>query len=143
MSDFCIPWTVACQASASMGFSRQEYWGGLPFPSPGDLPDPRIELTSLALARRFFTTWPYKNKPMAIFLWKTFPLSNFTSNNSLVSILNPSLSFLILYTFSKWSYSHNEFQCIFSSVLLQHEFCSWVTPACFTVGIWSEQFNST
>ena len=39
----CDPWTVAHQASPSMGFSRQEYWSGLPFPSPGDLPDPGIE----------------------------------------------------------------------------------------------------
>ena len=37
------PWTVACQAPLSMGFSRQEYWSGLPFPSPRDLPKPRIE----------------------------------------------------------------------------------------------------
>ena len=43
------PWTVACQASLSMGFSRQEYWSGLPFPSPGGLPNPRIEPESLAL----------------------------------------------------------------------------------------------
>ena len=41
--------TVACQASLSMGFSRQEYWSGLPFPSPGDLPNPRIKLSSPAL----------------------------------------------------------------------------------------------
>ena len=41
----CIPWTVAHQAPLSMGFPRQEYWSGLPFPSPGDLPDPRIKLT--------------------------------------------------------------------------------------------------
>ena len=40
---FVIPWTVVYQASLSMGFSRQEYWSGLPFPSPGDLPDPGIE----------------------------------------------------------------------------------------------------
>ena len=40
---FVTPWTVAYQASLSMGFSRQEYWSGLPFPSPGDLPDPGIE----------------------------------------------------------------------------------------------------
>ena len=40
---FETPWTVAYQASLSMGFSRQEYWSGLPFPSPGDLPDPGIE----------------------------------------------------------------------------------------------------
>ena len=37
------PWTVACQAPQSIGFSRQEYWSGLPFPSPGDLPDPGIK----------------------------------------------------------------------------------------------------
>ena len=46
---FATPWTVA-QASLSMEFSRQEYWSGLPFPSPGDLPDPVIELASPALA---------------------------------------------------------------------------------------------
>ena len=49
---FATPWTVACQAPLSMGFSRQEYWSGLPCPSPGDLPDPGIEpasLVSLAL----------------------------------------------------------------------------------------------
>ena len=42
------PWTVALQAPLSMGFSRQEYWGGWPFPSPGDLPIPGIEPESLA-----------------------------------------------------------------------------------------------
>ena len=40
---FAIPWTVPYQAPQSMGFSRQEYWSGLPFPSPGDLPYPGIE----------------------------------------------------------------------------------------------------
>ena len=40
---FATPWTVAYQAPLSMAFSRQEYWSGLPFPSPGDLPDPGIE----------------------------------------------------------------------------------------------------
>ena len=43
------PWTVAHQASPSMEFSRHEYWSGLPFPCPGDLPDPGIELRSPAL----------------------------------------------------------------------------------------------
>ena len=43
------PWTVARQAPLSMGFSRQQYWSGLPFPSPGDLPDPGIEPRSPAL----------------------------------------------------------------------------------------------
>ena len=46
---FVIPWTVAYQAPLPMGFSRQEYWSRLPFPSPGDLPDPGIELGSPAL----------------------------------------------------------------------------------------------
>ena len=43
------PWTVACQTPLSTGFSRQGYWSGLPFPSPGDLPDPGIEPGSPAL----------------------------------------------------------------------------------------------
>ena len=46
---FATPWTVAYQALLSMGFSRQESWSGLPFPSPGDLPDPGIEPGSPAL----------------------------------------------------------------------------------------------
>ena len=46
---FAIPWTVTHQAPLSMGFSRQEYWSGLPFPSSGDLPNPRIKPRSLAL----------------------------------------------------------------------------------------------
>ena len=46
---FATPWTVACQAPPSMGFSRQEYWSRLPFPFPRDLPDPRIEPRSSAL----------------------------------------------------------------------------------------------
>ena len=48
MSDSATPWTVAYQAPPSMGFSRQEYWSGLPFPSPGDLPDPGIKPRSPA-----------------------------------------------------------------------------------------------
>ena len=58
---FETPWAVAHQAPLSMGFSRQEYWSGLPCPSPGDLPDPEIKPRSLmspALAGGFFTTVP-------------------------------------------------------------------------------------
>ena len=46
---FASPWTVANEAPPSMGFSRQEYWSGVPFPSPGDLPNPGIEPGSPAL----------------------------------------------------------------------------------------------
>ena len=61
MSDSVILWTVACHTPLSMGFSRQEYWDGMPCPPPGDLPNPGLEpvsLMSLALAggEGFFTT---------------------------------------------------------------------------------------
>ena len=58
---FEIPWTVAHQAPPSMGFSRQEYWSGLPFPSPGDLPDPGIEPRSPAFQADALTSelWEY------------------------------------------------------------------------------------
>ena len=46
---FVTPWAIAYQAPPSMGFSRQEYWSGLPFPSPGDLPNPGTEPGSPAL----------------------------------------------------------------------------------------------
>ena len=49
---FATPWAVAHQAPLSMEFSRQEYWSGLPFPSPGDLPNPEIDLVSPVLAER-------------------------------------------------------------------------------------------
>ena len=52
------PWTVAHQAPLSIGFPRQEYWSGLAFPPPGDLPDPGVKPVSPALAGRFFTTEP-------------------------------------------------------------------------------------
>ena len=58
---FATLWTVAHQGSLSMDFSREEYWSGLPFPTPGDLPDPGIQtmtLVSSALAGGFFTAVP-------------------------------------------------------------------------------------
>ena len=57
----CNPWTLACQAPLPMEFSRQEFWGGVPFPTPWDLPNSGIEPASLvppAWAGRFFTTDP-------------------------------------------------------------------------------------
>ena len=54
---FVTPWTVIDQPPLSMGFSRQEYWSGLPFPSPGDLPNPGIEPESNCIAGRRFTIW--------------------------------------------------------------------------------------
>ena len=75
MSDSVTPWTVDYQASLSMEFSRQEYWSGLPFPLPGDHPDPRIKhmsLVSLALEGGFFHTgaiWeaPFSDRAALLF----------------------------------------------------------------------------
>ena len=65
VAQFCpilvTPWTVACQVTPSMEFSRQEYWSGLPFPPPGDLLKPGTEpmfLASPAMVGSFFTTEP-------------------------------------------------------------------------------------
>ena len=55
---FVTPWTIVHQAPLSMGFPKQEYWSGLPFPTPGDLPDPGIKPASPALAGGFFATEP-------------------------------------------------------------------------------------
>ena len=55
---FVTPWSVAYQAPPSMGFSRQEHWGGLPFPSLGDLPDPGIEPGSPAFQADALTSEP-------------------------------------------------------------------------------------
>ena len=55
---FVTLWTVSRKVPLSMGFPRQEYWSGLPFPSPGNLPHLRTKLTSPALAAVFFTTEP-------------------------------------------------------------------------------------
>ena len=60
------PWTVAYQASPSMGFSRQEYWSGLPFPSPADLPDPGIKPGSPALQADALPSEPPKTLLMKL-----------------------------------------------------------------------------
>ena len=89
---FAAPWTVACQAPLSRGFSRQEYWSGLPFSLPGDLPDPRIKPTSLAspaLAGGFLTT-ASPGKPVTAKheagrgSWKNAPFPSFPTFHSAV-----------------------------------------------------------
>ena len=66
---FVTPWTVAHQAPVSMGVSRQEHWSGLPFPPPGDLPDPGAEPAppvSPVSASRLFTTEPPGKPPNGV-----------------------------------------------------------------------------
>ena len=68
---FATPWTVAYQALPSMGFSRQEYWSGVPFPSPGDLPNPGIEPGSPALQADALPSEP-PGKPLQVLLQNKF-----------------------------------------------------------------------
>ena len=82
---FATLWTVACQAPLTMEFSGREYWSGLPYPSPRDLPDPGIEPASMspALAGRFFTTsatWGALSYLRFRFSWK---LENPQNNDDL------------------------------------------------------------
>ena len=60
---FATPWTVACQSPLSIGFSRQEYWSGLPFPSPGDLPNPGIKPGSPSLQADALSSEPPGKPP--------------------------------------------------------------------------------
>ena len=62
---FATPWTVAYQVPPSVGFSRQEYWGGLPFPSPGDLLDPGIWTQVSHIGGRHFTIWATREEHLA------------------------------------------------------------------------------
>ena len=75
---FAAQWTIACQASLSVEFSREEYWSGLPCPPPGDLPEPGIEPASLmspALAVRFFTTSTTWEAPyICIYIYNVYVL---------------------------------------------------------------------
>ena len=74
---FATTWTVAHQVPLSMEFPRQEHWSGLPFPSPGDLPDPGTEPVSPALVGRFFTIEPpgkSSNKLLIIIMFVSIEL---------------------------------------------------------------------
>ena len=93
---FGTPWTVACQAPPSMGFPRQGYWSGLPFPPPGGLPDPGIEAASTqapALAGRFFTPEP----PGKLSSW---PRSSIRQETNLPLSHSLTCSFMDLFIYS-------------------------------------------
>ena len=67
-SDSATPWTAACQAPLFMGFSRQEYWSGLPCPSPGDLPNPGIKPESPALREDSLLSEPPGKSPSGVYI---------------------------------------------------------------------------
>ena len=96
-------WNVAHQAPLSMEFSRKEYWNGLSFPSPGDLPDPRLEpesLTSPVLAGELFTTsaipfqsqsWYSTSIVFSVLVWPVFIIWNASFSKSNLLAFHPSL----------------------------------------------------
>ena len=91
---------IAHQVLLSMGFSRQEHWSGLPFPSPGDLPNPGIEPASPILSGRFFTAeLPGKSKVLSTALWTDRSLTE--DSNDLDTWLNWSKILFHLYQFSE------------------------------------------
>ena len=109
---FVTPWTVAWQVPLSMEFSRQEYWTGLPFPTPEDLPDPGIESTSHALAGGFFTTTP---------LGKTPCLGHASKQKRKIGGKKKKLKHFALVKFI----NHSKCSSILSSCFLWGNFCSF------------------
>ena len=90
---FVTPWTVAHQAPPSMGFSMQEYWNGLPFPSPGDLPNPEIEPASPELLAGDFFTFEPVGSPHENFRYKY--------NVPVLDFPNFSMLFIFFLTFNR------------------------------------------
>ena len=144
MSDsLASPWAVAHQASLSVGFPRQEYLSGLPFPSPGDLPDPGIEPMSPVLADRFFTAEP-PGKPILRhsfkclrtchpFSWDTFSSSPLPPYSPLWSQLSS-----LAYT-PTWRFSLTIYQLLHCVTLPAHV----VFPACpLSLLYWSSPVSS-
>ena len=87
---FATPWTVAYQAPQSMEFSRQEYWSGLPLPSPGDLPDPGIVPRSPELQADTLPSEP-PGKPQRKHILKSKPTTHHESESDSCSVVSDSL----------------------------------------------------
>ena len=88
---FVVSWRVTHQAPLSMEFSRQKYWSGLPFPPPGDLPNPGIKPASLispALADKFFTTVPSGKLIREEYLCANNPILKLNKNFNIVHKIN-------------------------------------------------------
>ena len=115
---FAIHWTVVHQDPLSMGLSQQEYWSGLPFPSPGDLPEPGIKLVSLvfpAMADEIFTTEPPGN-PLS---W-SLPDSLFTAPNRAKMRLIPQLTIYWV-----WGLFYTSYISVIRSVIIVHYRSCW------------------
>ena len=104
---FATPWTVAYQAPPSMEFSRQEYWSGLPFPSPGDLPDPGIAPGSPAFQADALTSEP-PGKPNLDSLLKSRDITLPTKAHLVKAMVFP----VVTYGCESWTIKKAEYQGI-------------------------------
>ena len=152
---FVTPWAVDCQTPLSMEFSRQEYWNGWPFPSPGDLPNPGIKPVSLvspALAGKFFTSWA-TGKPrdqalvtlkyvntiwsncFQIFLW-CWDISDMYQNCSLQNSKEEVFCLMLYLLFLRCP-------CHFWSLNSSHKFgLFYLFPSCLShLGLWYSRFK--
>ena len=103
---FLTPWTVACKAPLSLEFPRQEYRSGLPFPSPGDLPNPGIESASFSLTGRFFIAEPPGVPKMLYMIHRNMKIQTRTTLmwSSSFSFLSLSLSLFFFFFGKKYFY---------------------------------------
>ena len=88
---FATPWTVAYKVPPSMEFSRQEHWSGLPFPSPGHLPDPGVEPVSPALQADAFTCLSHQGSPSQVLKVRTLHILDNWMNYWLIKLINEQL----------------------------------------------------
>ena len=121
-NSFLTPWTVAWQTLLSMEFSKQEYWSGLPFLFPGDLPDPRIEPQSPTLQGRFFTIWATREAYSI--------LSNEPNRNKGSYLPNQTISKFIFKIPLSFLASHlHHYSCIETILYLAVQ--TWPSPASY------------
>ena len=106
MSDSVISWTVAHQAPLSVKFSRQEYWIGLPFPPPGDLPNPGIELSSMspALGGGFFIISTTSGSQVKVKVTQLCPAFCDPTDYTVNGILQAALLEWVAFPFSRGSF---------------------------------------
>ena len=145
---FVTPWTVACQAPLFMEFSRQEYWSGLPFHSPGDLPNPRTEPlspTPCALGGRFSTSQPPGKPRVIMWLNNSIPyrylreLKTYVRRETCILIFTEAL-FTIHLTIH-YSFDYSSFiWLLFNSQKQKNWNVSWLKNGLTKYGI-SKQWN--
>ena len=147
---FVAPWTIACQAPPSMGFPRQEYWSGLPFPSPGDFPNPGIKTTS-APWQTDSLPLSHLGSPWLLFLMKWFLLSDAFSfelelrpsnlkdpSNCNILHLTKSMTCCLSWNFRHWKWIIAICILLWYLAKVSYFLLKLVCPICFSANLSSE-----